>query len=90
MKRFEYIAVYSIIAPPTANLEFFSNEDIDADSDEEAIELAEARELTLNVIANNRPGYGEDKETPRIIMLNSIRNQFNRRTIYATGYTVDE
>lgn len=85
-----YIAVYSIIAPPKISPEFFSKEEIYAESDEHAIAQAENIELILDTIENNRLGIAQNLKTARAIILNSVRDQSNKRTIYSTGYTIDE
>lgn len=85
-----YIAVYSVIAPPEVTPKFHSTEEIMADSDEQALIMAENIALTLDAIENNRLGTGSKLPTTRAILLVSIRDQVTRQTVYSIGYTVEE
>ena len=85
-----YLAIYSIIAPPEVSPKFFTTEEIYAENDHGAIAKAENIEIALDTIENNRPGTAKNLLTAKAIILNNIRDQENKRTIYTVGYTTNE
>lgn len=89
-----YIAIFNIIEAPDPNPKFYSNDDILAENDEQALEQAMNKaanmELALDVIARNRLGAKNEPAPTKAVIVASIRDQVSRRTTYLNGYTIDE
>lgn len=80
-----YIAIYYLLTSVSGGdlLELFDKKTFPAENDIAAIEKAKGIKNMLEATEN---AISKNSKAKRIVILQSIRNQYNKRTVYLRGY----